>query len=310
MLLTDALRRYLNARQAEGWSHHTLDGAKYGLQGLVTFLATLDIEQVEQMDGEALQRYREHLSWKRTKRGQPLQARSQSELLSQVRSFCKWLLAQDWVIADPSAKLANPRRSRRQLPKAVMKQDEVQRLCDQPDLQTPTGFRDRTILEVMYSSGIRRQEVVNLQIGDVDLEAGVLMVREGKFSKDRVVPIGKQAGTWLRSYLAGIRPDWPKAKRTRALFLNRFGDPMHPMAIWQIVNKAKRKAGLEKAVSPHAIRHSCATHMVQAGAPLRHIQELLGHNSIETTQIYTQLTITDLKEAHGRFHPREQQPLE
>lgn len=310
MRLSDAIRRYLNAMQAEGWSHHTLGGAKYGLKGLAEFLETIDVNTIEQMNADALQRYREHLSWARTKQDMALQPRTQAGLLSHVRSFCKWLVAQDWLVADPSARLANPRRSRRQLPKSIMKPAEVEILCAQPDPQTPTGFRDRTILEVLYSSGVRRQEVVNLRVEDVDLDGGLLMVREGKFSKDRVVPIGEQACNLLRSYLAGIRPDWIGAKKTRHLFLNRFGNPMHPMAVWQIVHKAKLKAGLDKPVSPHALRHSCATHMVQNGAPLRHVQELLGHNFIETTQIYTQLTIADLKDAHGRYHPRELAPID
>lgn len=124
------------------------------------------------------------------------------------------------------------------------------------------------------------------------------MIREGKNSKDRVVPIGTTVCELLQSYLTGIRPEWINAKKDRHLFLNRFGHGMHPMAVWHIVRKSRAAANIEKKVSPHTFRHSCAQ--------LRHLQELLGHASIETTQFYTRLTVSDLKEAHSRYHPREQ----
>jgi integrase/recombinase XerD len=184
--------------------------------------------------------------------------------------------------------------------------DEVQRVLQEPDLRTPTGYRNRVILEVLYSSGIRRQELVNLQVPDVDTEHGILIVREGKYSKDRAVPIGPTVCELLQAYLVGVRSEWIGADKNRYLFLNRFGDGMHSMAVWYIVDKYRKAAKLEKSVSPHTFRHSCATHMVRAGAPIRHVQELLGHTSIETTQIYTRVTINDLKQAHSRYHPREQ----
>lgn len=306
MRLTDAIRSYLNASAAEGRSPHTLGGAKYALKGLAAYLESIDVLHVEQLDADALQRYRDDLSWRRTKHGTPLLARSQAGLLGHLRSFCRWMVGQDWLVSDPSAGIPNPRRPQ-QLPKAIMKPVEVQSILAQPDTHTPTGFRDRVILEVLYSSGIRRQEVVRLLVADVDLEQGFLMIREGKNSKDRVVPIGPTVCELLQSYLTGIRPDWIGAKKDRHLFLNRFGHGMHPMAVWQIVRKSRAGAKIEKPVSPHTFRHSCATHMLQAGAQLRHLQELLGHASIETTQIYTRLTISDLKEAHTRYHPREKE---
>lgn len=305
MRLTDAVRSYLNAMAAEGRSHHTVSGAKYALNGLAAYLESIDVTHIEQMDADALQRYREDLSWRRTEHGTPLLARTQAGLLGHLRSFCRWMVSQDWLVSDPSARIPNPRQPQ-QLPKAIMKPAEVQSILSQPDTHTATGFRDKVILEVMYSSGIRRQEVVRLLIQDVDLEQGFLMIREGKNSKDRVVPIGQTVCELLQSYLTGIRPDWINAKKDRHLFLNRFGHGMHPMAVWHIVRKSRAAAQIEKPVSPHTFRHTCATHMLQAGAQLRHLQELLGHASIETTQVYTRLTVSDLKEAHSRYHPREQ----
>ena len=167
------------------------------------------------------------------------------------------------------------------------------------------GYRDRVILEVLYSSGIRREETAHLRLDDVDTEHGFLIVREGKNRKDRAVPIGASVCALLQTYIIGVRKDWPGADRDRHLFLNRFGQGMGPNAVWHVVHKYAQAANIDRAVSTHTFPHSCATHMLPAGAPNRHLQEMLGHASIETTQIYTRVTITDLKAVRRRFHPRE-----
>lgn len=163
-------------------------------------------------------------------------------------------------------------------------------------------------MEVLYSSGIRREEAAHLRLEDVDAEHGFLIVREGKNRKDRAVPIGASVCALLQTYLVGVRKDWLGADRDRHLFLNRFGRGMGPNAVWHVVHKYARVANIYRAVSTHTFRHSCATHMLRAGAPIPHLQEMLGHASIETTQVYTRVTITDLKAVHRRFHPREQHP--
>lgn len=162
---------------------------------------------------------------------------------------------------------------------------------------------------MLYSTAIRRKEVADIKIEDVDTEMGyitiTITIREGKGGKDRVVPLGESVCVLIDRYLLDIRPGWINAKDPY-LFLNRFGHGMHPKAIWEIVRKYSRLAGLDKPISPHTFRHSCATHMLRAGAPIRHLQEMLGHASLATTQIYTKITINDLREAHKKFHPREQ----
>ncbi len=305
MLLSDAVRRYLNAMVASGGSPHTVRGAKSALKELAAFLDSAGVTEVERVDHEALLRYREELSWRLTRKGTPLAPRSQSELLGHLRAFCRWMVAQDWLVSDPSKRIPNPRKPR-PLPKAILDESEVQRILAQPDLHTPKEYRDRVILEVLYSSAIRREEVAHLQLNDVDTEHGFLIVREGKNRKDRAVPIGAGVCSLLQTYIAGVRADWIGAARDRHLFLNRFGQSMGPNAVWHVVRKYARAAKIDRTVSTHTFRHSCATHMLRAGAPIRHLQEMLGHESIETTQIYTRLTITDLKAAHRRYHPREQ----
>jgi integrase/recombinase XerD len=305
MLVADAVRRYLNSMLAMGRSRETVRAARSGLKQLALFLDSIEVTTIDQLDREVLMRYRESLSWRLTAKGTPMTPRAQSELLGHLRVFCRWLVAQDWLVADPSLRIPNPRKPQ-QLPKAILDENEVQRLLAAPDLHTPTGFRDRVMLEVLYSSAIRRKEVAGLKLDDVDTTHGYLIVRNGKNGKDRVVPIGASVCRLLETYLAGVRADWINASRDRHLFLNRFGHGMHPMAVWQVVHKYAEALGLDKAVSTHTFRHSCATHMLRAGAPIRHLQEMLGHESIETTQIYTRVTINDLREVHRRFHPREQ----
>lgn len=142
-------------------------------------------------------------------------------------------------------------------------------------------------------------------LNDVDTAGGYLTVRNGKNGKDRAVPVGVSACALLQGFIADIRPFWPGAHEVPQVFLTRFGRGMQPAAIWHVVKKYARAAGIRKSVSTHTFRHTCATQMVRAGVPIRHLQELLGHESIETTQVYTHLAITDLKAAHQRFHPRE-----
>jgi len=309
MRLTDAVRQYLNAMTAGGLSHYTVRGAKSALKELAAFLLTRQVEHIEQLDHETLMRYREELSERMTPKGTPLCARSQSELLGHLRAFCRWMGEEDWLVADPAKRIPNPRKPK-QLPKGIMDIDEVQRVCRQPAMHTAKGFRDRVILEVLYTSAIRREETANLLIDDVDTEYGFLIVRDGKNSKDRAVPVGASVCKLLETYLAGVRADWIGADRDRHLFLSRFGTGMDPNSIWRIVKKHSQAAGLAKPVSTHTIRHTCATHMLRAGAPIRYLQEMLGHDSIENTQIYTRVTINDLRAAHRQYHPREQDQRE
>lgn len=179
MLLTDAVRQYLNAMMAVGRSPHTARGAKSALKALVAFLSSVGVEHIEQVTHDGLLRYREALSGHLTDKGTPLTARSQSELLGHLRAFCRWMVAQDWLVSDPSRRIPNPRKPQ-QLPKAILDEAEVAHILAQPDLHTASGYRDRVILEVLYSSAIRREEAAHLRLEDVDTEHGFLIVREGK----------------------------------------------------------------------------------------------------------------------------------
>lgn len=289
----------------EGRSPHTIRNARCALRELAGFMGAQRIDDIERVTQEAVLAYRGRLAQRLTARGMTLSAASQCEHLGSLRSFCRWLVAQEWLSADPMQRVPQPRR-RRQLPRAILEPEEVALLCSLPDMHTAAGYRDRVILEILYSSALRRAEVANLGLDDLDTRRGYLFVRQGKNGKDRVVPVGRGVCDLIDCYVAEVRPGWRGLSQCANLFLNRFGRGMHPIAVWHIVRKYVRRAGIAKPISTHSFRHSCATHMMRAGAPIRHLQELLGHASVETTQIYTQLTINDLKDAHRRFHPREQ----
>jgi integrase/recombinase XerD len=306
MELTETVRHYANALIALGRSRYTVRSARSALKELTAFLKTLEVTRIEQLDHDTLMHYREELAWRLTPKATPLSARSQAELLGHLRAFCRWLVAQDWLVADPSKKIPNPKKPQ-QLPKAILEPREIEKLLAQPDMTTALGFRDRVILEVLYATAMRREEVAAILLDDVDTESGYIVIRQGKGRKDRVVPIGAQVGQLIESYVAGVRAEWTGSGGDPQLIVNRSGHKLGPNAIWRVVRKYAAAAQIKKPVSTHTFRHSCATHMLRAGAPIRHIQELLGHASLETTQVYTRITINDLKAIHCRYHPREQQ---
>ena len=309
MRLGDAVRQWLNHAALAGRSHHTLRGARSALKQFQEFLACEGIDEVGRLDAAVLLRYREDLSWRPTAKGTPLQVRSQLEMIGHVCTFCRFLVDRGWLLTDPTRELPRPRRPQR-LPKAIVDLGELDQLFALPNIQTPRGYRDRVILEVLYSTALRREELANLCGDEIDLDTGFVFVREGKGNKDRVVPLGRSACDWVRSYLQGIRPEWPGLKSgataDRHVFLNRWGKGLTPNAVGLIVRKYADRAAIDKHISAHLLRHACATHMLHNGAPIRQLQEMLGHASLESTQIYTRVTINDLRDMHARFHPREQ----
>lgn len=309
MQLTDALRRYLNALLSEGKSRSTAINAKSALKALCALLESIGVSHIAELNHDTLMAYREELAWHVTAKGTPLSARSQAESLGHLRAFCRFLVREDWLLADPSLRIPNPKKPR-SLPRAILDAKEVHQLMAQPDMRTARGQRDRVILEVLYSTAIRREEVSNLKMQDVDTATGYVQVRQGKGGKDRVVPLGASVCQLIETYIAGVRGEWPNADASDYLFLNRWGNRMDPNSVGAVVHKCVQWAGIKKPVSTHTFRHSCATHMLKNGASIRHLQEMLGHVSLETTQVYTRITINDLKDIHAKYHPREQQKKE
>jgi integrase/recombinase XerD len=218
-----------------------------------------------------------------------------------LRSFYRHLRREEMIDEDPAAALPAPRRSRR-LPQ-VLSHSEVKKLLAQPRGEKPTAIRDRALLELMYSSGLRASETIGLEVGDLDLKRGLLRAR-GKGSKERIVPVGGKAAAALSAYLRGARPQLVRSAGERKLFVNFRGGPLTRQGLYKIVLRHAEAAGLKGKMSPHTLRHSFATHLLAGGCDLRSVQEMLGHADISTTQLYTHLSGEDLKKAYFDAHPR------
>ena len=218
-----------------------------------------------------------------------------------LRSFYRHLRREEITEDDPAARLATPRRGRK-LPE-VLSYAEVQKLLSQPQGDDPAAIRDRALLELMYASGLRASETITLEIGDVDLEHGIVRAR-GKGSKERLVPVGQKAVSAVRRYLRSGRPHLDHSAEERNLFLNFRGGPLTRQGLYKIVLRHAKTAGLDGKMSPHTLRHSFATHLLSGGCDLRSVQEMLGHADLSTTQLYTHLSGEELKEVYFKAHPR------
>ncbi len=229
-------------------------------------------------------------------------ARSISRSFSAIKGFHRFLVDEGATKNDPTQNIDVPKLSRT-LPD-VLNQDEIEAILTQPNTVEPLGIRDKSILETMYATGVRVTELITLTQSNIDFNGGFVRVF-GKGSKERLIPIGRAAREWITVYLRTVRSSLAAKGRGRDIvFLNARGAPMTRMAIWNIVREYTLKAGIRKDVHPHTIRHSFATHLLEGGADLRAVQEMLGHADIATTQIYTHIDREYLKEVHKTFHPR------
>jgi integrase/recombinase XerD len=221
--------------------------------------------------------------------------------LSSIKTFYKYLVLDGLVAANPAGDLETP-KIRRKLPR-VLSVDEVDRLMEAPKVTLPLGIRDRAMLELMYGTGVRVSELLSLQLDDINFTAGFLRCL-GKGRKERIIPVNQTASDWVQRYLARSRNLLSKSSQERALFLNARGKRMSRQGFFKILNAYAKAAEIDKEVTPHTLRHSFATHLLENGADLRAVQEMLGHSDISTTQIYTHLTRSRLREVYQQYHPR------
>jgi integrase/recombinase XerD len=248
-----------------------------------------------------MEAYQQELSFRLTAKGLPLCVRSQSQFLGVVKAFTRYLKEGDYLLHDPGERIKLPKKPQ-VLPRSILDEGEVRKLMKAPDAHTNTGFRNRLIIELLYDTAIRRSELSLIRLADLDLDSGFILIR-GKGNKDRVVPLSRRVCSLAGDYVLAVRPAFLHGNDEGWLILNRWGNKMDPNAVWAVVKKCAALARLKKNVSTHTFRHTCATHMLRNGAPVRHLQEMLGHASLESTQIYTRVTINDLKEIHAKYHP-------
>lgn len=290
--VADAFASYLAVER--GLAVNSVAAYRRDLEDYLSFLSRRRTA-LEEAGREAVQDYLQDLYSR-------VSPRSISRKLSSLRAFYRFLLLDGYLEHDPTETLESPRQWRT-LPRFLTSQ-EVTALLEQPDIATPNGLRDRAMLEVLYATGLRVSELVGLRVGDVRPDPGLVTV-VGKGNKERIVPLGETALQWLERYLREAYPVFrKKAPSSSYLFLTRRGGPMSRQQFWNIVERLGRMIGLAKPLSPHVLRHSFATHLLENGADLRAVQLMLGHADISTTQIYTHVTRERLKQIYDRYHPR------
>jgi len=256
---------------------------------------------LEDLTMDAMFDYQQSLAFSVTAKGTLMTLRSQAQLLGAAKGLTRFLKKMDYLIHDPGEKIKPPKKPKT-LPRSILSASDIRKLLNVPDMQTHGGFRNRLILEILYDTAIRRDELSNIMLTRLDLESGFIHIT-GKGSKDRVVPLSRRVCGLAKSYILSVRPAFIRNEDTGHLILNRWGRRMGGLGIWRVVKACA--AGIEKNITPHGLRHTCATHMLKNGAPVRHLQEMLGHESLESTQIYTRVTISDLKVIHEKYHPSE-----
>lgn len=302
-LWRERFRDWLTVRFA---SADTVRNYVSGLEPFFEFVLSFGLRSWTELTRDVLEEYRGSLFRRKNARnGQALTVGTHVARLLSVKIFCRFLVSDGFLLANPSAQLELPRR-RRPLP-AVLSEDEVMRLLETPNTDTPGGIRDRTLLELLYGTALRNAEVCSLTFDQVDLACHIVRLQKGKGNKGRVVPLGEEAQAWLELYVETVRPRLLREPGLTALFLDRWGHKaLSGPGLTRIVRDVARKAQLGKAVTPHTLRHSCATHMLRHGAGLRHLQQFLGHSSLNSTEHYTRVEVSDLRRVLHRCHPREQ----
>jgi integrase/recombinase XerD len=300
--LDDPVERFLDHLTVErGLSRHTVDAYRRDIRGYRRFLKERGIGDPTRAGESDIEAFVAHLSGAEWSPGRRYRASSVARTLAAVRSLHRFLLREGEVGIDPAEGVARPRVPRT-LPKPLSV-DEVGALVAAPGENGVAALRDRALLETLYGAGLRISELVNLDVDDVDLEEGSIRA-VGKGSKERVVPLGRFGVRALDRYLVRARPALAAQRSGSALFLNQRGGRLTRQGCTNILKAAARRAGLRKRVTPHVLRHSFATHLLEGGADVRVVQELLGHASLSTTQIYTLVTKDHLREVYFSAHPR------
>jgi integrase/recombinase XerD len=293
---------YLDALAARNFSVQTVRGRRDALNGFLTWAAERELTRAAQITRPILESYQRAL-WRHVKaNGQRLGWSTQRGRLSALKDFFRWLARQNVIVHNPASELELPRPEKR-LPQEVLTLAQVGKLLSIPDTSDPLGVRDRALLELFYSTGCRRAELCRLELPDLNTERRTLHIRQGKGKKDRVVPVGERALFWVERYLREVRPRLCLDTRTQALFLTGYGEAFNPDVLSRMVAAWLERAGLPRKGACHTLRHACATHMLECGADIRFIQQLLGHESLDTTAIYTEVSIKQLQEVHARCHP-------
>jgi len=295
------VKPFLMALKVRNYSAMTLGPREHYLRAFAAWVEQRGLVEAEEVTRAVLERYQGYLTRYRKKSGEPLTFRSQHAQLSALRIFFRWLARERHILHNPASELELPRLGRR-LPKPALTVAETESILALPDIESPLGLRDRTMLEVFYSTGLRRSELAHLSLPDLDFARGVVFVNQGKGNKDRFVPIGDRAMAWVRKYIEEARPRLMVGE-SLALFLNVDGKRIDPAYLTARIAEYLVASGVQKKGGCHLFRHTTATLMLEGGADIRYIQQMLGHADLTSTQVYTHVAIDQLKAIHSLTHP-------
>jgi integrase/recombinase XerD len=293
---------YVESLAVRNYAELTQNSRSLHLVAFLQWCQERDLFEAKDITRLILESYQRHMHRHRKKNGKPLGFSTQRGRLVTIKDFFRWLCRSDEILHNPASELEMPRQEK-PLPKMPMTANEAERVLNVPNLSDPLGVRDRALMEVFYSTGIRRMEAVKLQLEDIQFERRVLAVRLGKGKKDRIVPIGERALSWLEKYLDEVRPELVYSRHEKSLFLSAYGEALAPDYLSRLVIEYIKKSEVGKSGGCHLFRHTCATLMLENGADIRFIQQLLGHANLNTTQIYTQVSIAQLQRVHDMTHP-------
>ena len=302
-LAAEALR-YLESLVVRNYTADTIEGRRDALKVFLLWAQERELTDPTSITKAILESYQRHLWRWRKQNGKPLGISTQRSRLSTLKDYFAWLTKKNLIPANPASELELPRQEKR-LPVQALTLSQVKAVLNVPDSTDLLGIRDRAILEVFYSTGLRRGELAKLELTDLNRERQTLQIRQGKGHKDRVVPVGDRALGWLEKYLDETRSRLVLDLFEKALFLTSYGEAFNPDVLSRMVTKFIKQAEIGRTGSCHLLRHTCATHMLEGGADIRFIQQLLGHEKLETTAIYTQVSIEQLKAVHRQTHPSE-----
>lgn len=303
--LNELLFAFNKHMKVRNYAAATMKGYSRELRKFLAHLRASGITDIKAVSKDMLTAFQVALMEHKAKGEQGYTCCTVALKIRSVKRFFEFLEAANLVLINPAEHIKEPKKETR-LPRVILTEDEARKILDAPNLSMMTGIRDRTVLEVFYSTGIRLEELVNLTVFDCDLQGGMLRVNKGKMAKDRVVPLGKHAVKFLKEYITRVRPQHTrKNKAIRNLFVSQLGTPLAGQMVAKMVRDCAAKAGIKKHVTPHVFRHTFATQLVKNGADIRAVQKMLGHSCLSVTHIYTRVAGVDVKKTHTKSHPRE-----
>jgi integrase/recombinase XerD len=301
-MLRRLMEEHIEWLLVQNYSEDTGEHARWSILDFIRWAEQRGIQHPMEVTRPILESYQRYLYYYRQKNGQPLTFRTQRSRLTPVCRWFRWLVRNNHILYNPASDLDLPRLEKR-IPRTILSAEEAERVVLGPDIDTPMGLRDRAMLETLYSTGVRRRELLRLKLYDLDRERATLTIRQGKGRKDRLIPIGERALAWVDKYLREARSLLAVEPDDATLFLTQNGEPFSPDTLSTLARNYIAQANLGKSGSCHTFRHTMATLMLEGGANLRYIQQMLGHASLNSTEVYTHVAIRKLQRIHAATHP-------